>query len=89
LHFVSNYNLTEFTYALLNGRVFWEAGPNAEILRYTGIPIMGNDLCSASFKDARIAPKLKSPFGVLDDTQICAGGISQRDACYGDGGSPL
>ena len=65
------------------------AGPNAELLRYAGIPIVANDVCSAAFKNDRLAPRLKVPFGVLDDTQMCAGGISQRDACYGDGGSPL
>jgi secreted trypsin-like serine protease len=65
------------------------SGPNAEILRYAGIPIVANDVCSAAFKNEKLAPKLKAPFGILDDTQICAGGISQRDACYGDGGSPL
>lgn len=59
----------------------FSAGPNAEILRYAGIPVVANDVCSAAFKNERLAPRLKAPFGSLDDTQICAGGISQRDAC--------
>lgn len=65
------------------------AGENTEVLSYVALPIVSNTVCSSGLRNERIAPVIPPPFGILDSTQLCAGGVGSRDACYGDGGSPL
>ncbi|VVC30609.1 Hypothetical protein CINCED_3A011857 [Cinara cedri] len=54
------------------------------ILKKVTIPIVPNDKCMEALKSTRLGPKF-----VLHDSFVCAGGEKGKDACKGDGGSPL
>lgn len=54
------------------------------ILKRIKVPLVSHDLCESIYQTIRKQPSYK-----LDETFICAGGENDKDACTGDGGSPL
>ncbi|XP_062565588.1 phenoloxidase-activating factor 2-like isoform X2 [Armigeres subalbatus] len=59
-------------------------GRNSSILKRTKLPIVPRDEC-----ELVLSKILHSPYFKLHESFLCAGGESGKDACRGDGGSPL
>lgn len=59
-------------------------GRNTSILKRTKLPIVPRDECEQNLRKM-----LKSDIVELHESFLCAGGESGKDACQGDGGSPL
>lgn len=64
--------------------VFGKEGTYQAILKKIDLPIVPNNVCQDSLRSTRLGPKF-----VLHNSFICAGGEAGKDACKGDGGSPL
>ncbi|XP_014478380.1 PREDICTED: trypsin-3-like isoform X2 [Dinoponera quadriceps] len=62
-------------------------GPNGRyqsILKEVDVPVRSQADCQTALRSTRLGQ-----FFILDNSFICAGGESGKDACTGDGGSPL
>ncbi|XP_055347945.1 uncharacterized protein LOC129595062 [Paramacrobiotus metropolitanus] len=59
-------------------------GKWANRLKSVDVPLVSNEFCEASY---RKSPQL-GPYFNLHDSFVCAGAPG-KDACYGDGGSPM
>lgn len=62
-------------------------GPNGmfqNILKEVDVPVLSQDACQTALRKTRL-----SEFFVLNSNSMCAGGEAGKDACTGDGGSPL
>ncbi|GAB1866039.1 Peroxisomal membrane protein PEX16 [Camponotus japonicus] len=62
-------------------------GPNGmyqNILKEVDVPVLSHDACQTALRKTAL-----SEFFVLDSNSMCAGGEAGKDACTGDGGSPL
>lgn len=64
--------------------VFGKAGTYQAILKKVELPVVPNAQCQTSLRSTRLGPKF-----VLHNSFMCAGGELGKDACKGDGGSPL
>lgn len=60
-----------------------ETGPAALRVRQTDVPLVSDSDCQAKTSAA-----LNKPFS-MPASSFCAGGELGKDACHGDGGSPL
>lgn len=63
---------------------FGHQGEYQSVLREVDLPVMSNDVCEHSLRSTRLGPYYQLFPGFL-----CAGGERGKDACEGDGGSPL
>ncbi|GLV33902.1 uncharacterized protein CBL_11214 [Carabus blaptoides fortunei] len=54
-------------------------------LKLVDVPIVANSVCQTNLRKTKLGPT----FILNTDTFLCAGGESGKDACVGDGGSPL
>jgi hypothetical protein len=54
------------------------------VLKKGNFPVVHNDDCEAALQGALLGPGFR-----LHDSFMCAGGGPKKDACKGDGGSPL
>lgn len=54
------------------------------ILKNIDLPIVAHDTCQEQLRKTRLGEKFR-----LHSTFVCAGGEEGKDACMGDGGSPL
>lgn len=52
---------------------------SSEVLRFVRLPVIDNELCQSYFES----------YADIGQTQLCAGGITGKDSCGGDSGSPL
>lgn len=64
--------------------VFGKTGSYQAILKKVELPVVPNAQCQAALRSTRLGPKF-----VLHNSFMCAGGEVGKDACKGDGGSPL
>ncbi|XP_060804768.1 phenoloxidase-activating factor 2 [Amyelois transitella] len=65
--------------------MFGVQGQFQQILKKVDVPIVAPATCQSQLQAARLGPSY-----VLDTTSfICAGGVANKDACTGDGGSGL
>ncbi|XP_062552011.1 phenoloxidase-activating factor 2-like [Armigeres subalbatus] len=64
--------------------LFGKAGAYQAILKKVEIPIVPHQQCQTALRSTRLGPKF-----MLHPSFLCAGGVEGRDACKGDGGSPL
>ncbi|KAF6199782.1 hypothetical protein GE061_006080 [Apolygus lucorum] len=53
-------------------------------MKYIELPTVPKDECESRLQDTRLGPYFN-----LHESVMCAGGIEGKDACQGDGGSPL
>merc|ERR1719410_900207 len=63
---------------------FGAKGKYQVVLKEIELPVVNKDTCEATLRNTRLGQKFQ-----LDDSFLCAGGVSGRDTCKGDGGSPL
>ncbi|XP_037793605.1 phenoloxidase-activating factor 2-like [Penaeus monodon] len=80
---------------IFNGQTCWVTGWGKdafetngnfqEILKEVDVPIVDSFRCQASLQQTRLGLS----FLLNQQSFICAGGIAGKDACTGDGGSPL
>ncbi|EDV92894.1 chymotrypsin-like protease CTRL-1 [Drosophila grimshawi] len=64
---------------------FGATGAYQAIMRQVDVPLIPNANCQTALQSTRLGPSF-----VLNPTSfICAGGEAGKDACTGDGGSPL
>ncbi|XP_072376222.1 phenoloxidase-activating factor 2-like [Diabrotica undecimpunctata] len=73
--FVSGWGKTKFNNEILD---------SATILKKTDVPIVDREKCEENLRKTRLGPNYR-----MHDSFICAGGEANKDACKGDGGSPL
>ncbi|XP_070156785.1 phenoloxidase-activating factor 2-like [Polyergus mexicanus] len=62
-------------------------GPNGmypNILREVDVPVLTHEDCQTALRKTRLGENF-----VLDSNSMCAGGEAGKDACTGDGGSPM
>ncbi|GIY83964.1 phenoloxidase-activating factor 2 [Caerostris extrusa] len=62
-------------------------GPKGEyqnVLKEVDVPVVSRALCSTELRSTNLGPDFQLHPGFL-----CAGGEAGKDACTGDGGSPL
>lgn len=64
---------------------FGPTGAYQAIMRQVDVPLIPNANCQAALQ----ATRLGSSFALSSTSFICAGGEAGKDACTGDGGSPL
>ncbi|XP_055906265.1 phenoloxidase-activating factor 2 isoform X2 [Eupeodes corollae] len=64
---------------------FGPTGVYQAIQREVDVPLVTNAACQAALRKTRLG----SGFILNDESFICAGGENGKDACTGDGGSPL
>jgi len=83
----------DFTFANGTGTLCWVAGFGEDadgtptnVLRKVDLPLMNDGQCQDVM--ARAFEKDQPGFRLLQE-EICAGGVVGKDACVGDGGSPL
>lgn len=65
--------------------VFDSSGQFQKILKEVDVPIVNNFACEHRLQQTRLGDVFRLDF----DSFVCAGGIKGKDACSGDGGSPL
>ncbi|KAJ8983011.1 hypothetical protein NQ317_014308 [Molorchus minor] len=65
-------------------KAFGRAGKDPAILKKIELPIVEPSQCQAALRKTRLGE-----FFILDQSFVCAGGEQGKDACIGDGGSPL
>merc|ERR1711963_568065 len=63
---------------------FGSAGQYQVVLKEIDLPVVSNSDCQDRLQSTRLGRKFK-----LHGSFICAGGVSGKDTCKGDGGSPL
>jgi len=63
---------------------FGSEGEYQVVLKEVNLPVVPKDTCQATLRTTRLGGKFK-----LDPSFMCAGGEAGKDACKGDGGSPL
>ncbi|KAL6422377.1 hypothetical protein ACFW04_010608 [Cataglyphis niger] len=59
-------------------------GLEQNILKEVDVPVLTNAACQTELRKTRLGEHF-----VLDTNSMCAGGEAGKDACTGDGGSPL
>lgn len=64
--------------------VFGQKGKYQVILKKIDLPVVPNGECQAKLRTTRLGK-----FFELHKSFMCAGGVSGKDTCKGDGGSPL
>ena len=64
--------------------VFGKDGEYQVILKKIELPTVPHDVCQQNLRKTRLGPRFS-----LHESFMCAGGEEGRDACKGDGGSPL
>lgn len=64
--------------------VFGSEGRYQDILKKIELPIVPVEQCQAALRKTRLGSSY-----ILHDSFLCAGGEEGKDACSGDGGSPL
>lgn len=64
--------------------VFGKEGKYQVILKKVELPVMPHAECQQSLRTTRLGKRF-----VLHPSFLCAGGVSGKDTCRGDGGSPL
>merc|ERR550517_310467 len=63
---------------------FGDDGEYQVVLKEIDLPVVNDDDCQDSLRKTRLGGKFK-----LDSSFVCAGGVTGKDTCTGDGGSPL
>jgi len=63
---------------------FGSAGSYQNVLKEVDVPVMGQAECQQQLRRTRLGPDF-----LLHPGFLCAGGEEGKDACKGDGGSPL
>lgn len=63
---------------------FGEQGKFQRILKEVSVPVVGRQKCQGDLRRTRLGADFS-----LQDGMLCAGGEQDKDACKGDGGSPL
>lgn len=63
---------------------FGSLGEYQVVLKEVNLPVVPKDTCQDTLRTTRLGQKFK-----LDPSFMCAGGEKGKDACKGDGGSPL
>lgn len=63
---------------------FGQEGKYQPILKKIDMSVLDNQKCTAMFRNTRLGK-----YFTLNESLICAGGEEGKDACEGDGGSPL
>jgi len=63
---------------------FGKSGNYQEILKQVPLDLVDHDTCEANLRTTRLGK-----FYELDNSFLCAGGVSNQDTCKGDGGGPL
>lgn len=63
---------------------FGSNGKYQTILKEVDVPVLTQDDCQTALRKTRL-----SNFFILNSNSMCAGGEPGKDACTGDGGSPL
>ncbi|ALC46428.1 CG13318, partial [Drosophila busckii] len=64
---------------------FGPTGAYQAIMRQVDVPLIPNANCEAALRATRLGPT----FQLSPTSFVCAGGEAGKDACTGDGGSPL
>ncbi|CAB3362924.1 Hypothetical predicted protein [Cloeon dipterum] len=64
---------------------FEPMGKLQEVMKHVDVPVIDPDECETRLRDT----KLSQHFQLDKQSFLCAGGEPQKDACTGDGGSPL
>ncbi|CAG0913587.1 unnamed protein product [Notodromas monacha] len=70
----------EGSYCTVTGKL----GSYQEVLKRIDVPVVSNYECQHSLRDTKLGKYFR-----LHPSFICAGGEPEKDACKGDGGSPL
>ncbi|CAL1676065.1 unnamed protein product [Lasius platythorax] len=65
---------------------FGSNGMNQRILKEVDVPVISQQACETALRKTRLGNKVTN---YLDSSTMCAGGEAGKDACTGDGGSPL
>ena len=63
---------------------FGKEGTHQNVLKKIDLSVINNQKCTKMFRKTRLGINFE-----LSETLICAGGEAGKDACQGDGGSPL
>jgi len=63
---------------------FGSSGEYQVVLKEIDLPVVNHDTCEKKLQQTRLGQKFR-----LHDSFLCAGGVSDKDTCKGDGGSPL
>ncbi|CAL4106038.1 unnamed protein product, partial [Meganyctiphanes norvegica] len=63
---------------------FSREGQFQRILQEVSVPVVGKQGCQKALRQTRLGKTF-----VLEESMMCAGGEEYKDACKGDGGSPL
>ncbi|CAH0550249.1 unnamed protein product [Brassicogethes aeneus] len=66
------------------GKNSYSNGTYQSVLKKVSLPVVPNSICARALQIARLGPQFR-----LHRSFICAGGEDKKDACKGDGGSPL
>lgn len=66
------------------GKTAFKKGSYSSILRKIEVPIVDRQRCLNTLRSTELGPVYR-----LHESIMCAGGEKGRDACKGDGGSPL
>ncbi|KAG8201921.1 hypothetical protein JTE90_027398 [Oedothorax gibbosus] len=64
--------------------LFGPQGAYQNVLKEVDVPVVSRALCNAELRSTNLGPNF-----VLHNGFLCAGGEAGKDACTGDGGSPL
>ncbi|XP_059488327.1 phenoloxidase-activating factor 2-like [Neocloeon triangulifer] len=67
------------------GKNAFQGGSLQEIMKHVDVPVVASDECEKRLRDT----KLSQYFQLDRRSFLCAGGEPEKDACTGDGGSPL
>lgn len=63
---------------------FGRGGRFQAVMKRVRVPLVGRRACQRALRGTKLGPYFR-----LDASFVCAGGVEGRDACKGDGGSPL